>query len=183
MPRSSDVFVDEAVRHSSSRQHESEASRLSGVSHATSTSPATSDPGVDSSRAPHLRSCAGSRCRPGHRPPAAELSLLVVQYSAQGSGDRSSCLTYSLSDGVDVVVAGRCLPVSNRSNACHQIVPGLYHFGCEHRRDTMGALVEYRAGNYDRMLRLAQPRAGNGRGNVVPRPARCQCRGARHQDR
>ena len=34
-----------------------------------------------------------------------------------------------------------------------------------------------------RLLRLAQPRPGDGRGDAVPRPARRQCRRARHQDR
>ena len=33
------------------------------------------------------------------------------------------------------------------------------------------------------MLWLAQPGVGDGRGHAVRRPARCQCRGARHQDR
>ena len=35
----------------------------------------------------------------------------------------------------------------------------------------------------DGLLRLAQPRPGNGRGHALPRPARRQCRGARYQDR
>ena len=35
----------------------------------------------------------------------------------------------------------------------------------------------------DCMLRLAQPRARDGRGDAVPRSARHQCRRARHQDR
>ena len=47
----------------------------------------------------------------------------------------------------------------------------------------VGALVGHRPADHHRLLRLAQPRAGDGRGHGVPGPARRQCRGARHQDR
>ena len=48
-------------------------------------------------------------------------------------------------------------------------------------------LWEHRSGidqtHLDRLLRLAQPRPGDGRGHAVPRSARRQCRRARYQDR
>ena len=47
----------------------------------------------------------------------------------------------------------------------------------------VGALVGHRPADHHRLLRLAQPRAGDGRGHGVPGPARRQRRGARHEDR
>src|SRR5262249_20235178 len=54
---------------------------------------------------------------------------------------------------------------------------------CQDRSDPVGALVPDRPDDLDDLLRLAQPRAGDGRGDAIHRPARREHGRARHQDR
>ncbi len=54
---------------------------------------------------------------------------------------------------------------------------------CQDRPDPLGALVRHRPDDLDRLLRLAQPWAGDGRRDAVHRPDGRECRRARHQDR
>jgi hypothetical protein len=59
----------------------------------------------------------------------------------------------------------------------------VFALNAKDRRNPLGALVEYRPENHERLLRVGESRFGNGRGHVVSRPVRRQCCGAGYQDR
>jgi hypothetical protein len=104
-----------------------------------------------------------------HKQRRAAQGAWMTRLKGSGFGGKYSFETTPLvKDGVMYVITGN---------------DDVFALNGKDRRNPLGALVEYRPENQERVLRARESRFGNGRGHVVSRPVRRQCCGAGYQDR